>query len=62
MKRVLVLGGKLQGLEAAYLMKKAGWHVTVMDKNPAAAAAGLADRFLQDDNISRRLLPSAGPG
>ena len=27
MKRVLVLGGKLQGLEAAYLMKKAGWHV-----------------------------------
>lgn len=56
MKRVLVLGGKLQGLEAAYLMKKAGWHVTVMDKNPAAAAAGLADRFLQDDIMTAECL------
>jgi len=28
------VGGKLQGFEAAYLSKKAGMNVLVVDKNP----------------------------
>ncbi|MDO4203016.1 MAG: 3-methylornithine--L-lysine ligase PylC [Selenomonadaceae bacterium] len=47
MKKVLVLGGKLQGVEAAYLMKKAGWHVTIADRNARCPAAQLGDAFLQ---------------
>ncbi len=42
---VAIIGGNLQGVEAAYLAKKAGWHVTLIDKNPQAAAALLCDRF-----------------
>ena len=42
---VAVVGGNLQGVEAAYLAKKAGWEVTVIDRNAVVPAAGLADRF-----------------
>ena len=31
---VAVIGGNLQGVEATYLAKKAGWDVTVFDKKP----------------------------
>lgn len=51
--RVAVLGGKLQGVEACYLAKKAGWDVLLVDKNPAAPAAGLADDFLALDLLNR---------
>lgn len=43
--RVAVVGGKLQGLEAAYLAKKAGWHVLLIDKEPQVPARGICDRF-----------------
>ncbi len=49
MKTVLILGGRLQGVEAAYLMKKAGWHTIVVDVDSAAAAQGIADEFRVGD-------------
>jgi pyrrolysine biosynthesis protein PylC len=44
---IAVIGGKLQGVEAVYLAKKAGWETLVIDKNPTAPATGLCDRFIQ---------------
>jgi pyrrolysine biosynthesis protein PylC len=32
-----VVGGKLQGIEAAYLAHKAGWSVKVIDKDSGVA-------------------------
>ena len=43
---VAIVGGNLQGVEAAYLAKKAGWEVLLIDKNPQAAASLMCDRFL----------------
>ena len=37
---IAVVGGKLQGVEAVYLAKKAGWKTLVIDKNPDVPAAG----------------------
>ena len=45
--RVGVIGGKLQGVEAAYLARKAGWYVIVVDRHGNVPAAGLCDRFVQ---------------
>ena len=47
--RVAVIGGNLQGVEATYLAKKAGWEVTVIDRKPAVPATGLCDQFVQQD-------------
>ena len=44
-----VVGGNLQGIEAAYLAKKAGWEVILIDRNAVVPAAGLCDRFNQMD-------------
>ena len=43
---VAVIGGNLQGVEATYLAKKAGWEVLLIDRNPQAAASLMCDRFL----------------
>ncbi len=43
---VAIIGGNLQGVEAAYLAKKAGWQVLLIDKNPQAAASLMCDRFM----------------
>ncbi|MCO1604362.1 3-methylornithine--L-lysine ligase PylC [Desulfosporosinus nitroreducens] len=43
--RVAIIGGKLQGVEATYLAKKAGWEVVLFDRRPLAQASRLADRF-----------------
>ena len=43
---VAIIGGNLQGLEAAYLAKKAGWQVLLIDKNPKAGASLMCDRFI----------------
>ena len=40
-----LVGGKLQGFEAAYLSKKAGMKVLVVDKNPQALIRNYADKF-----------------
>lgn len=43
--RVAIIGGKLQGVEASYLAKKAGWEVILFDRRKQAQATGLADTF-----------------
>jgi pyrrolysine biosynthesis protein PylC len=43
---VVIIGGNLQGVEATYLAKKAGWEVLLIDRNPQAAASLMCDRFL----------------
>lgn len=45
MKTICLVGGKLQGFEAAYLSKKAGMKVVVIDKNPQALIRNYADEF-----------------
>jgi pyrrolysine biosynthesis protein PylC len=47
--RVAVIGGKLQGIEAAYLAQQAGWQVFLIDKAPNVPALGLAHSFIQLD-------------
>ncbi|GHV56241.1 3-methylornithine--L-lysine ligase PylC [Deltaproteobacteria bacterium] len=43
--KVGLLGGGLQGVEAASLARWAGWSSTLADARPAPPAAALADRF-----------------
>ena len=43
--RVAIVGGKLQGVEAAYLAKKADWEVVLVDKRYEVPAAELCDQF-----------------
>lgn len=43
--RVAIVGGKLQGVEAAYLAQKAGWEVILIDKDKTVPAARLCDSF-----------------
>jgi pyrrolysine biosynthesis protein PylC len=47
--KVAVIGGKLQGVEAVYLSKKAGWEVTLVDKDSNAPAVLLCDHFYKAD-------------
>lgn len=56
--QIAIMGGKLQGLEAAYLARKAGWQTLLFDENPSVPASGLCDRTIRVD-IHRRedLLP-----
>lgn len=55
---VAILGGKLQGVEVAYLAKKAGWHTVVVDMDPQAPARGICDEFLSFDLMEREPLLS----
>lgn len=58
--RVVIVGGKLQGVEAAYLAHKAGWEVILVDRNSMVPAAGLCDAYYQLDVTSEALdLPQA---
>lgn len=45
LKTICLVGGKLQGFEAAYLSKKAGMKVVLVDKNPQALIRNYADEF-----------------
>jgi len=47
--KVAVIGGKLQGIEAAYLAQQAGWQVLLIDRDPHVPARGLAHSFIQSD-------------
>ena len=47
--RLLIVGGKLQGTEAAYLAAKAGWETVLVDRHDAPPAAGLADMHVIAD-------------
>ena len=51
---VAVAGGNLQGVEAAYLARKAGWEVLVMDRKPLVPATGLCHSFAQLDMTSEK--------
>lgn len=46
---IAILGGKLQGLEACYLAKKAGWNTLLIDKSIDVPAYHLCDHFLHID-------------
>ena len=63
MVRICVVGGKLQGLEATYLAKKAGFTTILIDRRKAPASY-LADEtyladVLRDDNIVRAIIKSS---
>jgi pyrrolysine biosynthesis protein PylC len=47
--KVAVVGGRLQGIEAAYLARQAGWQVSLIDRDPNVPAKGLAHSFIQSD-------------
>ncbi len=49
---VAIIGGRLQGLEAVYLAKKAGYMTLLIDKDHNVPAAGLCDHFLCLDLLS----------
>lgn len=49
--RICLVGGALQGMEAAYLAKKAGYKTLVIDKRPDAPALSLADEYAVLDPI-----------
>lgn len=51
MKTICLVGGKLQGFEAAYLAKKAGMKVLAIDKNPQALIRNYVDEFHSFDVI-----------
>lgn len=44
-----IIGGRLQGLEACYLARKAGWRTLLIDKALHPPACRVCDRFLQLD-------------
>ena len=45
LKTICLVGGRLQGFEAAYLSKKAGMRVILVDKNPQALIRNYVDEF-----------------
>lgn len=53
--KIGIAGGKLQGLEIAYLGKKAGYDVLLIDKNEECPARNLCDEFYCLDIINDRL-------
>lgn len=54
--RVLIIGGKLQGTEAVYLAKKAGYKTWLVDKNVMAPAVKLCDKYFCINALDRRSL------
>lgn len=47
--RVAIVGGKLQGIEAAFLAREAGWEVILIDRKRNPPAAGLCQSFCRCD-------------
>jgi pyrrolysine biosynthesis protein PylC len=61
---ICIVGGKLQGMEAAYLSAKAGFRTVLLDKNPCVPASTLVDEFfridvVEEQSATRRLLSDA---
>jgi pyrrolysine biosynthesis protein PylC len=54
---IAVIGGKVQGIEACYLAKKAGWQARLIDKRSLVPAQGLCDSFFQLDVQHDKDLP-----
>lgn len=53
MSKVVIVGGKLQGIEACYLAKKAGIETVLIDKDETAPATKLCDHFLCMDILKK---------
>jgi len=53
MDRVAIIGGKLQGTEAVYLARKAGFKSLLIDKNEYAPASGFCDEFAVFDVLKK---------
>lgn len=51
MKKVVVVGGRLQGLETLYLAAKAQIYTTLVDKDPAPIGQNFCNRFIHQDVI-----------
>lgn len=51
--KIAIIGGKLQGTEAVYLAKKAGFETILIDRDAQVPASGLADRFVCGDAVRR---------
>lgn len=49
MIQILIIGAKLQGIEAMYLARKAGFYIIAVDHNENAPGADLADEFIKAD-------------
>ena len=49
---IVIVGGKLQGVEAVYLARKAGFYSVLIDRNPLAPASALCDEFICGDVCS----------
>ena len=47
--KAVIVGGRLQGVEAAYLARKAGWETILIDKAKDVPAKGLANTYFQCD-------------
>lgn len=62
MTRIAIVGGKLQGTEAAYLAKKAGMESLLIDHYEKSPAVGLCDEFLCCDvtQESKELIEALG--
>ena len=55
---VLVVGGKLQGVEICYLARQAGYRTVLVDRYAGVPASGLADEFVGADALdAQTLLP-----
>jgi len=51
---IAIIGGKLQGAEAAYLARKAGWDVMLIDRQTDAPATGLCNRHIPFNVVSAK--------
>jgi len=49
--RVAIVGGKLQGVEAAFLAREAGWEVILIDRKKSPPAARLCQSFYHCDVV-----------
>ncbi|MEG0830065.1 MAG: 3-methylornithine--L-lysine ligase PylC [Anaerovoracaceae bacterium] len=52
MSKIVIVGGKLQGSEAAYLGKCAGIEIILIDKDTKAPSQNLVDKFICGDVLS----------
>ena len=47
--KVAIVGGKLQGVEAAFLAREMGWEAVLVDRKSGVSASGLCQSFCQCD-------------
>lgn len=52
MAKVVIVGGKLQGMEAGFLGMEAGFETVMIDKNPFSPAQKMCTRFICADVLS----------